>query len=172
MSETGERPQTDPARSNLTEEHACHGHGTGECDGCRTGNPCPACQARNALRLATGAKRLLILADSGGSNGCRPRLFKKMLQEKLADEFGIAVTVCHYPTGASKWNPVEHPVVRADQRELVGSAAAVARADGGADPGYAQRERSARRCVREFADVCEGEEGNGPGDEIAADYAS
>jgi len=54
------------------------------------------------------SRKLLILADSGGSNGCRPRLFKKMLQEKMADEFGIKVSVSHYPTGTSKWNPIEH----------------------------------------------------------------
>jgi len=54
------------------------------------------------------AKRLLILADSGGSNGARPRAFKKFLQERIADEYGLEVTVCHYPTGASKWNPIEH----------------------------------------------------------------
>src|SRR5262245_17254043 len=52
--------------------------------------------------------RLLILADAGGSNGYRPRQWKKMLQEEVADRYGLAVTVCHYPTGASKWNPVEH----------------------------------------------------------------
>ena len=51
---------------------------------------------------------LLILADSGGSNGARSRLWKCALQKKLADRFGLAVTVCHYPTGASKWNPIEH----------------------------------------------------------------
>jgi hypothetical protein len=54
------------------------------------------------------ASELLILADSGGSNGARCRLWKCALQEKLADRFELAVTVCHYPTGASKWNPVEH----------------------------------------------------------------
>ena len=54
------------------------------------------------------SKRLLILADSGGSNGARPRMWKKMLQERLADPYGVAVTVAHYPTGASKWNPIEH----------------------------------------------------------------
>ena len=54
------------------------------------------------------ASELLILADSGGSNGARCRLWKCALQEKLADRFQLAVTVCHYPTGASKWNPVEH----------------------------------------------------------------
>ena len=54
------------------------------------------------------APALLILADAGGSNGYRPRLWKQQLQEQLADRFGLEVTVCHYPTGASKWNPVEH----------------------------------------------------------------
>jgi hypothetical protein len=52
--------------------------------------------------------KLLILADAGGSNGYRPRLWKKQLQEQLADRLGIEVMVCHYPTGASKWNPIEH----------------------------------------------------------------
>jgi len=54
------------------------------------------------------AKDLLILADSGGSNGCRPRLWKKCLQELVVDRYGLTVTVCHYPTGASAYNPVEH----------------------------------------------------------------
>lgn len=54
------------------------------------------------------APELLILADGGGSNGPRCRAWKLALQEQLADHFGLAVTVCHYPTGASKWNPVEH----------------------------------------------------------------
>jgi Rhodopirellula transposase DDE domain len=59
-------------------------------------------------RRAYGSwKRLLILADSGGSNGCRVRLWKRELQ-RLADETGLAVTVAHYPRGASMWNPVEH----------------------------------------------------------------
>ena len=53
------------------------------------------------------AGALLVLADAGGSNGCRPRLWKYRLQE-LADRSGLVVNVCHYPTGASKWNPVEH----------------------------------------------------------------
>ena len=53
-------------------------------------------------------QKLLILADAGGSNGYRPRLWKKQLQECLADQFGLEIMVCHYPTGASKWNPIEH----------------------------------------------------------------
>ncbi len=55
-----------------------------------------------------GADKILILADAGGSNGYRPRRWKQQLQEQLANRLGLEVTVCHYPTGASKWNPVEH----------------------------------------------------------------
>jgi hypothetical protein len=54
------------------------------------------------------ADKLLILADSGGSNGARVRAWKWELQRQLVVPFGLTVTVCHYPTGASKWNPVEH----------------------------------------------------------------
>jgi DDE family transposase len=54
------------------------------------------------------ADQLLILADAGGSNGYRSRLWKQQVQEQLSDQLGLAVTVCHYPTGCSKWNPIEH----------------------------------------------------------------
>jgi hypothetical protein len=53
------------------------------------------------------AKRLMIEVDSGGSNGAQSRCFKKRLQE-FADHTGLEVTVCHYPPGTSKWNPIEH----------------------------------------------------------------
>ena len=53
---------------------------------------------------------LLILADGGGSNGSRTRLWKQQLQERLCEERGLTVTVCHYPPGCSKWNPIEHPL--------------------------------------------------------------
>lgn len=52
-------------------------------------------------------KHLVIEADSGNPNGCRSRVWKMGLQ-RLADEFGLTITVTHYPTGASKWNPIEH----------------------------------------------------------------
>lgn len=55
------------------------------------------------------AKRLLILADGGGSNGYRSRQWKWRLQQ-MANREGLAITVCHYPPGASKWNPIEHRV--------------------------------------------------------------
>jgi hypothetical protein len=54
------------------------------------------------------ATELLVLADGGGSNGYQPRAWKGQLQEQLADRLGLEVTVCHYPTGCSKWNPIEH----------------------------------------------------------------
>ena len=54
------------------------------------------------------AKKILILADSGGSNSCRSRLWKKQIQERLSEQFGLNVMVCHYPTGCSKWNTIEH----------------------------------------------------------------
>jgi hypothetical protein len=54
-----------------------------------------------------GAGRLLICADSGGGNGNRQRAWKLYLQE-LSDETGMAITVCHYPPGTSKWNQIEH----------------------------------------------------------------
>ncbi len=53
------------------------------------------------------AGRLLITADSGGSNGARVRLWKLELQ-RLADETGLEITVCHLPPGTSKWNKIEH----------------------------------------------------------------
>jgi len=53
------------------------------------------------------AKRLLITADSGGSNGARVRLWKWELQQ-LADETGLVIAVCHFPPGTSKWNKIEH----------------------------------------------------------------
>ena len=53
------------------------------------------------------ASRLLICADSGGSNGNRTRAWKLHLQA-LSDETGMAITVCHYPPGTSKWNKIEH----------------------------------------------------------------
>jgi transposase len=53
------------------------------------------------------ASRLLITADAGGSNGPRLRLWKVELQ-KLADETGLRIAVCHFPPGTSKWNKIEH----------------------------------------------------------------
>ena len=53
------------------------------------------------------ARQLLITADSGGSNGSRVRLWKLELQ-KLSDETGLEISVCHFPPGTSKWNKIEH----------------------------------------------------------------
>lgn len=54
------------------------------------------------------ANKILVLADSGGSNSATSTMWKYYLQKKLADQYKISVTVCHYPSGASKWNPIEH----------------------------------------------------------------
>jgi hypothetical protein len=58
-------------------------------------------------QLYPHAKRLLITADGGGSNGARVRLWKVELQ-KLADELKMAISVSHFPPGTSKWNKIEH----------------------------------------------------------------
>jgi hypothetical protein len=62
---------------------------------------------RIGRRSYAGARSLLILADSGSSNGVRAHAWKNGLQQ-IANETGLRITVAHYPTGASKWNPVEH----------------------------------------------------------------
>jgi len=65
------------------------------------------CQTER-LKYCPHPTHLMIEADSGGSNSCRSRVWKRDLQEKVVDRFGLTLTVCHYPTGASKWNPIEH----------------------------------------------------------------
>jgi Rhodopirellula transposase DDE domain len=55
-------------------------------------------------------RRILITADSGGSNGPRSRLWKYELQ-KLADRLKVEIEVCHFPPGTSKWNKIEHRVL-------------------------------------------------------------
>jgi len=54
------------------------------------------------------ADHLLILADCGGSNGYRTRLWKHQLQLAFCNRSRVQVKVCHYPPGSSKWNPIEH----------------------------------------------------------------
>ncbi len=54
------------------------------------------------------ANKILILADSGGSNSSRSRVWKYKLHKKMCNEHNLTVSVCHYPPGTSKWNPIEH----------------------------------------------------------------
>ena len=54
------------------------------------------------------ASRLLVLADSGGSNSSNRWAWKTQIQTQLSNAFSLHVTVAHYPSGASKWNPIEH----------------------------------------------------------------
>jgi hypothetical protein len=59
-------------------------------------------------RMYPQTDELLILADCGGGNSARARAWKYHLQHHLCDPYDLTVTVCHYPPGASKWNPIEH----------------------------------------------------------------
>lgn len=54
------------------------------------------------------ARHLLLLADSGGSNRACSNLWKYAIQQRLCNRHGLTVTVCHYPPGSSKWNPIDH----------------------------------------------------------------
>lgn len=65
------------------------------------------------------SRELLVLADGGGSNGPRNRAWKLGLQ-RLCDRVDVRVTVCHYPSGASKWNPVEHRLFSEISRDWAG----------------------------------------------------
>ena len=67
-----------------------------------------------------GSRQLLILADTGGSNSCRCYAWKTEVHWQLANSFALAVTVAHYPTGASKWNPIEHRLFSEISRNWAG----------------------------------------------------
>ena len=62
---------------------------------------------RMGRRVYPQAKKILVTADSGGSNSSRARLWKVALQQ-LADDLGLSISVCHFPPGTSKWNKIEH----------------------------------------------------------------
>src|SRR5712692_132654 len=62
---------------------------------------------QHGQRLYPQKTRLLITADGGGSNAARSRLWKREMQ-RLANETGLTITVCHFPPGTSKWNKIEH----------------------------------------------------------------
>lgn len=67
-----------------------------------------------------GKKKLLILADCGGGNSSRSRVFKYRVQKQICDVYGLTVNVCHYPPGASKWNPIEHRLFSAISKNWAG----------------------------------------------------
>jgi hypothetical protein len=76
--------------------------------------------ATERLERFPDATALMLEADGGGSNGVRARAWKWHLQEKVADPFALTVTVCHYPTGTSKWNPIEHRLFSAISKTWAG----------------------------------------------------
>ncbi len=76
--------------------------------------------ARVGRMLYPRADQLLVLADNGGSNSSRARAWKIELQTRFCDRFHISVTVCHYPPGTSKWNPIEHMLFSAISRNWAG----------------------------------------------------
>jgi hypothetical protein len=63
---------------------------------------------REGSQRYAGASRLLLLADAGGSNSYNRWAWKNQVQVQLCNPFSLTITVAHYPTGASKWNPIEH----------------------------------------------------------------
>jgi hypothetical protein len=64
--------------------------------------------SREGLCRYPRISNLLILADTGGSNSNRTHAWKMEIQKQLCNRFNLTVTIAHYPTGTSKWNPVEH----------------------------------------------------------------
>ena len=77
------------------------------------------CQTEGRASYAT-KDQLLLLADAGGSNSCHTRAWKERLQVQVCDRFGLTVTVCHYPTGCSKWNPIERGLFSQISRNWAG----------------------------------------------------
>src|SRR5665648_311015 len=68
---------------------------------------CMTLQTIKAGSMLASVQTLLILADAGGSNGYRSRLWKKEVQ-KFSNKENLEITVCHFPPGTSKWNKIEH----------------------------------------------------------------
>lgn len=68
-------------------------------------------------KIYFNTKHVLIMADSGGSNGFNRRMFKKYLSD-LSQETGLLFYVCHYPSGTSKYNPIEHRLFSAISKSI------------------------------------------------------
>lgn len=66
------------------------------------------------------ASEILVLADGGGSNSSRSRVWKSELQSNICENYGVSITVCHYPPGCSKWNPIEHRLFSAISKNWSG----------------------------------------------------
>ena len=77
-------------------------------------------QTEGRVTYPADTDHLLLLADAGGSNSCRTRAWKERVQVQVCDRFGLTVTVCHYPTGCSKWNPIERKLFSQISRNWAG----------------------------------------------------
>lgn len=97
--------------------------------------------ARIGCHRYRGAGDLLVLADSGGSNGYRPRIWKWGLPEWIADRYGLRVTVCHYRPGRRS-GPLWSTACWPPQRSLGGRPVAYAGGDAGVPPGHNDRDRT------------------------------
>jgi len=62
----------------------------------------------NGIKVYHPFNKILLLVDAGGANGYRSRMWKLKISELFCNKYGMEATVCHYPAGASKWNPIEH----------------------------------------------------------------
>jgi hypothetical protein len=89
------------------------------------------------------ARSLTITADCGGSNGNRTRLWKTELQ-RLADQTGLEINVCHFPPGTSKWNKVEHRSFQLHLQELARPVACLLRGHHQLDRGDDDQHRAGR----------------------------
>jgi len=76
---------------------------------------------RQGRYLYDDLQGVLILADGGGSNASNSRGFKYFLQHNFCNRFNISATVCHYPPGSSKWNPIEHRLFSAISSNFAGT---------------------------------------------------
>lgn len=110
----------------------------------------PTLVAADGAAAVPEATELLVTADGGGSNASRSRLWKGELQ-KLADDLGLTVRVCHVPPGTSKWNAIGHRL-SAPSRSTGGPAAdqpgidrAADRRDGGGDRVGGEGRRGSRQ---------------------------
>jgi len=97
----------------------------------------------------------LILADAGGSNGCRVRSFKQQLQEQVSDRYRLSMVLCRYPTGCSKWNLIgQHAQLHSGTTNNNGLTVMAAVLKGQYEKGQKVSDAQFQQLNIEHADVC------------------